>query len=228
MRPTRLFTLLAIPLFFFLLISIIWVSPAKGQVRTLKEKVRSGHTLFHMYRCVNCHTVLGKGGDAGPDLSRITVWASPILGAAVMWNHVPLMSKAMKERQFPWPDFKEDDIGDIFTYLHSLNRNKGAIFAYRGESHIGRELFAGIGCQTCHGKPFTGGAIGPDLGQIVWRLKNENEFATRMLRHAPHMIAVAKKAGLIWPNLTGNEIANIYAFLQTLEYLIDPDPGNSN
>ena len=30
------------------------------------------------------------------------------------------------------------------------------------------------------------------------------------------MIGVAKRAGLIWPNLTGNEIANIYTYLQTL------------
>ncbi len=222
MRPTHLFTLLAA-----LLLAILWISPAHGQIRTLKEKVRSGHTLFHMYRCVNCHTVLGKGGKAGPDLTRITVWASPILGAAVMWNHVPLMSKAMKKRKFPWPEFKGEDIGDLFTYLHSLNRRKGAIFAFRGKAHIGKELFAGIGCQTCHGKPFTGGSIGPDLGRIAWRLKNENEFATRMLRHAPHMIGVAKRAGLIWPNLTGNEIANIYVYLQTLKRLKSPDQAKS-
>ena len=226
MRVTRLFTVLLS----ILLLTLIWISPAQGQIRTLKEKVRSGHTLFHMYRCVNCHTVLGKGGDVGPDLSRITVWASPILGAAVMWNHVPVMSKAMKEREFPWPKFKGEEIGDIFTYLNSLNKHKpkGAMYAYRGEAHIGKELFAGIGCQACHGKPFSGGSIGPDLGQIVWRLKNENEFATRMLRHAPHMIEVAKKAGLIWPNLTGIEIANIYAYLRTLVQTRSLEPGKSN
>ncbi len=223
MRPTRLMTLLGTVLIF-----IAWISPAQGQPRPLKEKIRSGHELFHMYSCANCHSVVGKDRKTGPNLSRMSVWASPILGAAVMWNHVPRMSKAMRDRQIPWPAFKGEDISDIFTYLHSLNPHKGAIYAYRGDSHIGKELFAGVGCQACHGKPFAGGSIGPDLGQTAWRLKNENEFATRMLRHAPNMIDMAKKAGIIWPKLTGNEITNIYAYLRTLVKTKHRNPGKSN
>ena len=73
------------------------------------------------------------------------------------------------------------------------------------------------GCQICHGRPNEGGRIGPDLGKIAWRTKDEEEFANRMLRHAPHMLDIAKKAGLIWPTLKGHQIVNIFAYLQALE-----------
>lgn len=199
-----------------LLIFTICIPPAMGQVRPLKEKIRSGHELFYTYNCVNCHTTGGNIRYIGPDLSRMTVWASPILGAAVMWNHIPIMAKTMNDQKISWPNFKGEDITDIFTYLHSLNRQEGSIYSYRGQAYLGRELFISSGCQACHGSPFVGGGMGPDLGKIVWQMDNENEFATRMIRHAPKMVVMAKNVGIMWPRLTGNEIANIYAFLQTL------------
>lgn len=204
-------------LFAVLFLYVTSTAATLQRVRPLEEKIRSGHTLFSQHGCTNCHAVQGEGGKVGPDLSRMTVWASPILGAAVMWNHVPLMEKAMKKQDLFWPAFKENDLSDIFTYLHSLNKQKGSIFAFRGEAHIGKELYSTIGCQTCHGEPHRGGAIGPDLGKTAWRTTDENTFANRMLRHAPTMLKIAKKAGLLWPNLTGSEIANIFAYLQRLE-----------
>jgi hypothetical protein len=36
------------------------------------------------------------------------------------------------------------------------------------------------------------------------------------------MVAMAQKVGLIWPNLTGHQMANIFAYLQTLEYANPP------
>ena len=110
------------------------------------------------------------------------------------------------------------DITDIFTYLHSLNPQMGAIYLYPGETLLGKETYGEVGCRTCHGEPFGGRHIGPDLGKIAWASKNKEEFATRMLRHAPPMVAMAQKAGLIWPNLTGHQMANIFAYLQALEY----------
>jgi mono/diheme cytochrome c family protein len=140
----------------------------QGQKEALQEKIHRGQRLYQTYGCADCHQVLGKGGKGGPDLSRVTVWASPLLGAAVMWNHVKVMEFAMRERFLQWPEFKGGDITDIFTYLHSLNPQKSAIHLYPGEAPLGRETYGEVGCQTCHGEPFGGGHIGSDLGKIAW------------------------------------------------------------
>ena len=137
----------------------------QGQKEALQEKIHRGQRLYRTYGCADCHQVLGKGGKGGPDLSRVTVWASPLLGAAVMWNHVKVMELAMKKRFLQWPEFKGEDITDIFTYLHSLNPQKGGIYLYPGKASFGRETYGEAGCQTCHGEPFGGGHIGSDLGK---------------------------------------------------------------
>lgn len=200
---------------FLVFLAISSVS-AQGPIRSLKEKINSGNFLFAARGCSTCHTVMGKGGKGGPDLTRVTVWASPILGAAVMWNHVPLMAKARVERGLGWPDFKSDEIGDIFTYLHSLNSQKGEIYSFKGDALQGQARFIGT-CQKCHGPPFKGGKIGPDLGPKATEMNTESEFATRMLRHAPKMLLIYQRKGIPWPQLTGGEMAGVFVFLKSLQ-----------
>ncbi len=210
---------------FFISLSIftalLLLSPAsvfaQDSVRPLKERVNSGHTLFHMRGCSNCHSLLKKGGPTvGPNLLRITVWASPVLGAAVMWNHVPLMAKAFQKNGGKWPRFQGEELTDIFTYLNSLSQRDGGAIAFRANTAHGKSFFEEIGCQRCHGAPFSGGHYGPDLGKTAHQLKNVNEFSTRMLRHAPLMIKRAKAEGITWPRLNGHQISSIYAYLKSL------------
>lgn len=203
----------------FVAFSVLIASSASPQSspKPSQEKIRRGFALFHAYGCAQCHQKVGNGRKEGPDLSRVSRWSSPLIGAAVIWNHVTLMSKAMKEQNLSWPSFNAGDISAILAYLHSINREKIKITPYRGGAALGRKAYADAGCQTCHGRPNTGGRIGPDLGKVAWRTKDEEEFANRMLRHAPHMLDLAKKAGLIWPTLTGHQITNIFAYLQALE-----------
>jgi mono/diheme cytochrome c family protein len=189
----------------------------QGLPKPSKEEIRRGFALFHSYGCAQCHQKVGNGRGNGPDLSRVARWSSPLIGAAVMWNHISLMDKAMKEQKLSWPQFKGGDIRAIFAYLHSINREKIKITPYQGGKSMGRRAYAEAGCQTCHGRPNNGGRIGPDLGKIAWRTKDEEEFANRMLSHGPPMLDIAKKAGLIWPTLTGHKIVNIFTYLQALD-----------
>jgi mono/diheme cytochrome c family protein len=198
-------------------------APSQDAKTADPEKILRGHDLFRIHGCMECHTILGKGGGSGgPDLKRVTVWASPLLGAAVMWNHVELMKIAMEERQLSWPRFREGEIGDIFAFVHSLNPQKSSIAMYPGEADLGRENYLDAGCRTCHGEPFGGGRIGPDVGETAWRSKDEECFAALMLTHSPTMIAsplpvpLAKDGVRIWPRLTGNQMANLYAYLRSI------------
>jgi cytochrome c2 len=209
--------LTTVSFFTALLLAIPSSAISQEPIRPLGEKISSGHTLFNMHGCSTCHSVKGKGGaQTGPDLGRVTLWASPVLGAAVMWNHVPIMSKTIKDKKLKWPRFKGEEIGDIFTYLNSLNRRPGASVVFRANKAQGKSFFDEIGCQTCHGPPFGGGHYGPDLGEAVSRLGNVNAFSTRMLRHAPMMIERAKREKIHWPRLNGHQISSIFAYLKSI------------
>ena len=204
--------------------ALLLLSPAnvltQDLARPLKERVDSGHTLFHMKGCSNCHSLQKKGGPTvGPNLSRITVWTSPVLGAAVMWNHVPLMAETLKSNGVRWAGFQGEEVTDIFTYLNSLSQRDGGAIAFRANTAHGKSFFEEIGCQRCHGKPFDGGHYGPDLGRAARQINNVNEFSTRMLRHAPLMIKRAKAEGLAWPRLNGHQISSIFAYLKSLPFV---------
>ena len=190
---------------------------AQKPVRSRAEKIENGQFLFHARSCSSCHMVLGKGGEVGPYLTRAISWASPLLGAAVMWNHVPIMEKTIRKKGYSWPQFKDDDIEDIFIYLHSLRQQSGGDVPFRGETVTGKSLFVGSRCIICHGEPFKGGLIGPDLGLKAKNFKSESVFATRMLLHAPHMLTQAKRFNIFWPQLTGLEMAHFFAYLNGLE-----------
>ena len=185
-------------------------------VRPLKEQIDTGKMLFDARGCSTCHAVKGQGGKVGPGLDRVTVWASPLLGASIMWNHVPLMEKAMREQGLAWPQFRQNELHDLFTYLHSLNPRGGSAYPFRGEARLGAILFAAT-CQKCHGAVFEGGFLGPDLGTKAAAMVDEEEFASGMLRHAPIMVATARDVDLVWPQLSGAEMANILAYMQSLK-----------
>lgn len=185
-------------------------------IRPLKEQIDSGKMLFDARGCSTCHAVKGQGGKVGPGLDRVTVWASPLLGASIMWNHVPLMEKAMREQQLAWPQFRQNELHDLFTYLHSLNPRGGSAYPFKGEARLGRILFAAT-CQKCHGAVGKGGHLGPDLGPKAALTSDEEAFASRMLRHAPTMVATAREVNLDWPHLSGAEMANILAYMRSLK-----------
>ncbi|MBI2131636.1 MAG: cytochrome c [Candidatus Tectomicrobia bacterium] len=204
---------LAVPAFCAFTLLPAW---AGQPIRPLKEQVASGKMLFDLRGCSTCHAVMGKGGRVGPSLDRVTVWASPLLGASIMWNHVPLMEKAMREQGLAWPQFRQNELHDLFTYLHSLNPRGGSAYPFRGEARLGAILFAAT-CQKCHGAVFEGGFLGPDLGTKAAAMVDEEEFASGMLRHAPIMVATAREVDLVWPQLSGSEMANILAYVRSLK-----------
>lgn len=189
---------------------------SKAQDRSLNDRIQNGSFLFAARGCSTCHSVKGEGGKTGPDLTHAMVWASPILGAAVMWNHVPLMAKSVQKEGIQWPDLKAEEVGDIFTYLRSLNPKAASAHAFSGDFLQGQARFEGT-CQKCHGAPFQGGKIGADLGPIANQLRTEEEFATRMIRHAPQMLPLARSMDIPWPQLTGSEMSSLFIYLRALE-----------
>lgn len=83
-----------------------------------------GKKLFKDKGCINCHSLAGKGGTIGPDLSLVPELLSPAHIATQMWNHAPAMEEAAKTQKIPWPRFKSGEMVDVLEYLASFNRPK--------------------------------------------------------------------------------------------------------
>jgi hypothetical protein len=40
---------------------------------------------------------------------------------ATMWNHAPEMHEEQLEKKLKWPEFKRNEMADLYSYLRSLS-----------------------------------------------------------------------------------------------------------
>src|ERR1035441_10235961 len=106
-----------------------------------------GARLFENQRCVECHSVNGKGGKMGMDLSaRVDRGFTPALLASAMWNHAPVMWAAMEGAGMERPKLSPSDAADLFAYLYSTR-----FFDRPGDAARGKQAFTDRHCAECHG-----------------------------------------------------------------------------
>jgi hypothetical protein len=59
---------------------------------------RRGEQIFQNERCIQCHSINGRGGTAAPDLGKhIAREFTPAAMAGMMWNHAPEMWSVMRQ-----------------------------------------------------------------------------------------------------------------------------------
>ena len=139
--------------------------------RTISGNPDHGKTTLLESRCVTCHTVEGKGGKTGPELSRISSKDYPQRLYKAIENPHALWS----ESKMPIFGFADQDIRDMATFMANeytdldLDEETAAeqIKLVAGASkERGRELVVKQGCIGCHDK-IEGvkelGELGPDL-----------------------------------------------------------------
>jgi mono/diheme cytochrome c family protein len=88
----------------------------------------------------------------------------------------------------------------------------------------GGQLFASKGCAHCHPLRGEQGKIGPDLSRKDLGDTRLN-LAARIWNHTPSMMAEMESMGITKPTLTGEDFADISAYLYFLGFL--DEPGNS-
>jgi mono/diheme cytochrome c family protein len=183
---------------------------------------RSGERLFAAKSCVQCHAVGGAGGKVGPALDTMKRANSPVLVAVAMWNHGPEMAAAMKAKGLTRPTLQPAELLDIIAYIVSVAKEPGGETAQviPGTPEQGEKLFAERRCATCHAVNGKGGGVGPDLGMARQHV-SLTAFASRMWNHGPAMWAKMKERGLEVPRLSGQDMADILAYLYTAHYF-DP------
>lgn len=177
--------------------------------------IRAGRRLFIEKQCVVCHQVGGTGGVVGPSLNAFKQHNSPILLAAIMWNHGPPMAEAIRAAGIERPHFRGTELRDLIAYItsESVAAEPGPLYLLPGDAEQGRRLFAEKHCLDCHrgdrpGPSLVGRGTGRDL----------TEFATAMWNKAPTMIPLMRRRGIVIPALRGDEMADLIAYLSSIGY----------
>ena len=186
----------------------------------------TGERVFTTKRCVQCHSVGDKGGSVGPPLDALKRMNSPVLVAARMWSHGPRMTEAMRAQGIERPTFKGNELVDVIAYITAAARDLGGESAQvvPGTPERGEKLFRDKQCVACHTIGGKGGKVGPELGRA--HHVSLTQFAGLMWNHGPAMWARMKERGIQPPELTGQEMADIVAYLYTSHYF-DPAAGSS-
>ena len=88
----------------------------------------------------------------------------------------------------------------------------------------GSRLFVTKGCSKCHALKGEGGRGGPDLGKVDLG-DSQLELASSLLNHIPSMTQDMARTKVLKPNLNGDELTEISAYLYFLKFF--DEPGNA-
>ena len=177
----------------------------------LRGSADHGWEVFQA-KCIQCHSVRGKGGKIGPELGPDhDLPRTSAQFAAVLWNHAPAMLQHAREARLAAPTLQGEEITDVLRFLASLR-----YFEPTGSPFLGERIFAERGCASCHGPSAEGTRNGPKLraGADAFTMVS---FATALWSHGPAMNTRAEKLGIAWPSLEPGDVGELIAFLN--------DPG---
>jgi len=178
----------------------------------------AGGRLFTAKGCAGCHTVDGKGGGVGPDLSRTTRPRTFYDLAAALWNHAPQMTGAMKRAGVSRPTLSAQESGHIAAYLFTLD-----YFDPAGNADQGRRLFTEKRCVVCHRLGGRGGSEGPRLDSLK-PYGSPIALAAAMWNHGPTMAAAMVAKGIERPTFQGSEMLDLITYINRLSPTLPTGP----
>ncbi len=170
---------------------------------------KAGMQIFFTKGCARCHSVLGEGGKAAPDLARAPAGhLSAAELVAAMWNHAPPMWEKMRLQNLSLPTFTEAEMSNLFAFLYSVRS-----MDEKGDPERGRQLLLEKRCLECHGVAGRGGRRAPDLREWA-SYRNPVSWIEAMWNHGPAMQALMRERGVPWPEFRGNDVADLIAYIR--------------
>ncbi|HLM99407.1 MAG TPA: cytochrome c [Bryobacteraceae bacterium] len=170
-----------------------------------------GEKLFESERCVQCHSVDGKGGKIAPDLGKqIDRSFTPAQLASTMWNHAPVMWAAIEGAGIDKPRLSPEGAADLFAFFYSSR-----FFDKPGDAGRGKQAFAAKHCGECHGIAESRAENAPPV--VKWEsLGQPILLVQQMWNHSANMREAFTRKGIPWQELTTQELGDILLYLRTL------------
>ena len=187
-----------------------------------------GSTSYVRLRCVECHTLGGRGGALGGPLDRFSAHPSSVPLAQAMWNAGPEMQRRQLDFGANIPTFSSTDMADIQAYIRTTAlRESGEIeLLPLADPRRGSEVFAAKGCGTCHA-PASRQA--PDLGTLVVDM-TAAQISGILWNHSYAMGDRMRADGIPFPRFSGTEMSDLISHLHLLGFFResgDPETGRS-
>ena len=172
---------------------------------------RRGEQLFLTERCVQCHSINGKGGNRAPDLgTHIGRDFTPTIMVSLMWNHAPEMWEAMRTQGVAPPALSPEAAADLFAYFVSAR-----YFEKAGDAARGKRAMMAKNCFECHGITQSNAAGAPPV--VKWEsLADPIVLAQQMWNHGAKMRQAYTERKLRWSPLTAQELTDMLVYLQNL------------
>jgi cytochrome c2 len=166
----------------------------------------NGQKIFTDKGCIKCHSIFGKGGKDAPDLGKTVSQANVTALITRMWNHAGQMREKFKQKKQEWPYFTETELNDLIVFLYSLNYEDKPGNPQKGES-----IFRKNQCIDCHFK------TDAEKQKIVGDIKSADaiSFATHLWNHIPAMEAAMVTQAVPWPDMSGQDLRDVLAFLRS-------------
>ncbi len=206
-----------------LIVSLPIRAAGKG---TLEGNPFRGRELLSSKLCVQCHSVWGHGGLVAPDMSSAVAGKNWLDLVGDFWNHTPRMIDAMADRGHQWPTLDQREMADLLSYLYYLR-----LFDEPGNPTRGSVAYTQHRCAACHTLGGKGGAGGGALDRFS-AYPSSVVLVQAMWNAGPRMQKDQLGRGADIPTFTGDEMADIQAFIRTqgiradrrVELLPLPDP----
>ncbi len=166
----------------------------------------NGEKLFGDRGCQKCHSLRGEEAGVGPDLSEAGLQESLTELTSSLWNHAAEMQESFREIELAWPEFSESEMSDLIVFLYSLNYTDST-----GNPEAGKNTFNEKRCAECHFRGDT------DRQELVDKVKSANpaQFAALLWNHVPTMEKSMMIRDIPWPELTGEQLRDVLAFLRS-------------
>jgi cytochrome c2 len=173
----------------------------------------AGRILAGKKGCLRCHSIRGNGGNLGPDFNDVNLNYSVTQIAGKMWNHADKMWEIMKREGISFPVFEEGEMADIIAYLYGLKLEDAP-----GNVENGKRIVIDRGCLSCHTLQGKGANVSVDLASIS-DLNSPLAMICAMWNHSPAMQKRLLEKNLEWPEFTGVNMADLYAYLRHLSQI---------
>ena len=159
--------------------------------------------------CGACHRAPVADRGSAPDLSR-PVLSDVTPGALIstLWNHGPVLWRALAVRNLTVPELSEEDVVDIYAHFFSLRA-----FDPPGDADRGEDVFTAKNCHRCHALIPADSGIAPPVS--LWpSVSNPIAWVENMWNHGIGMREEIEQMNGSWPQFEVQEMLDLLAFLE--------------